>query len=52
MSSHKFKPLARVAFKQWTLDQCKWIYENSKADDIAKKVAAFVMKKKFNLELS
>lgn len=45
---HKFKPLAAIAFKNWTQDQCVWIIENSKYEDIAAKVAKYVLKKKYN----
>jgi hypothetical protein len=47
--SHKFKSLASIAFDNWTQDQCKWIIDNSKVDDVARKVALYVMKKKFNI---
>lgn len=46
---HKFKPLAKTAFDNWTEEQCKWIASHSQAGDIAKKVALYVLKKKFNI---
>jgi len=46
--AHKFKPLASIAFTNWTQDQCKWIVATSKADDIARKVALYVLKKKYD----
>lgn len=44
---HKFKPLAATAFKSWTQEQCEWIAKHSKVDDIARKVALYILKKKF-----
>lgn len=44
-----FKQLAKVGFQKWTLEQCKWIARESKMEAIERKVALFVMKKKFNI---
>jgi hypothetical protein len=43
-----FKELAKVGMEKWTKEDTEWIYNNSKSDSVEKKVAAWVLKKKFN----
>lgn len=49
--AHKFKPLAAIAFTNWTQEQCKWIVRTAKVDDIARKVALYVLKKKYDYSI-
>lgn len=47
--THTFKPLASIAFTNWTQEQCKWIVSTAKVGDIARKVALYVLKKKYEI---
>lgn len=46
--THSFKPLAAIAFQKWTQEQCEWIAKTARPGDIAKKVAEYVLKKKYD----
>lgn len=43
-----FTSLGKVGMTKWTEEQAEWVYKNSKADSLEKKVARWVLKKKFN----